>query len=741
MKRTLAISMFAITACSEGFKTTEAEIDPIGDTTTDTGDAIDTGEADTDNPDECAEGPSSGSVSMDSNCTYIPEASGNPFQSRVEWSMAHSMTDADGNFFSSYVFSDEPEMKSVFQSPAIGQATDDDGNGSVDDRDTPDIAVVMGDELNGTRYSALRLISGDGSTVFDTVTALNHDGFTYVPTRNTGIAMGDVDNDGRMEIAATVFKLSPLLEVGTCHPALYQVSLNGTITLEAVGTDALFCKVDGFETYNPSHAPALADLDNDGSVEVIIGPRVYDSSSMALLAEGTDGEGWYQAWFVGSDGYWNSGYHSVPYDINPSTSDLEIVAGRTVYNSDGSVYCHLGSSSSKDGYAAVADVVSNGTGIPEIVITGNNDVSIYTGSPNSNGYCPLLDTITNKPENDSSISNLLPAHPDCDESRKAFGGPPTIADFNGDGTKEIGVSGACWYTVYDVNTAGTLSRYALTQTRDWSSASTGSTVFDFNGDGAAEIVFADEDALYVWGVDTAAWLDPWERLFIYLTDSNHRSWTIHEYPVVADVDGDGKSEIVVVNSGRPSYEDYYGLYVLGASDDDWVSARQWWNQNAYYITNIDEDGTIHTADPNYSPYTAADYNNFRTQAPGSFGALSAPDAVTEIELCQGECGPLTAFVQVANYGAFITISSGTPLGIYGISGASSTLIDTIVLPFDVEPGELSDSIAVDIVNWSSFDSIEAYIDDPINSPNSWGSAKECDETNNAAVASTNGFCP
>ena len=126
--------MFAITACSEGFKTTEAEIDPIGDTTTDTGDAIDTGEADTDNPDECAEGPSSGSVSMDSNCTYIPEASGNPFQSRVEWSMAHSMTDADGNFFSSYVFSDEPEMKSVFQSPAIGQATDDDGNGSVASR-------------------------------------------------------------------------------------------------------------------------------------------------------------------------------------------------------------------------------------------------------------------------------------------------------------------------------------------------------------------------------------------------------------------------------------------------------------------------------------------------------------------------------------------------------------------------------------------------------------------------------
>ena len=135
--------------------------------------------------------------------------------------MAHSMTDADGNFFPAYAFSDEPALVSVFQSPAIGQATDDDGNGSIDDRDTPDIAVVMGDELNGTRYSALRLISGDGSTVLDTVTYLNYDGSNYAPARNTGIAMGDVDNDGRIR-TATVFKLSPAMDIGTCHPALYQ---------------------------------------------------------------------------------------------------------------------------------------------------------------------------------------------------------------------------------------------------------------------------------------------------------------------------------------------------------------------------------------------------------------------------------------------------------------------------------------------------------------------------------------
>ena len=41
----------------------------------------------------CLEGPSAGTVSTDSSCEYVPEASGNPFSARVEWSMAHALTD------------------------------------------------------------------------------------------------------------------------------------------------------------------------------------------------------------------------------------------------------------------------------------------------------------------------------------------------------------------------------------------------------------------------------------------------------------------------------------------------------------------------------------------------------------------------------------------------------------------------------------------------------------------------
>jgi hypothetical protein len=61
------------------------------------------------------------------------------------------------------------------------------------------------------------------------------------------------------------------------------------------------------------------------------------------------------------------------------------------------------------------------------------------------------------------------------------GGPPTVADFDGDGAPEIGVAGGTSYAVYDGDGTVQWSR----PTQDISSAITGSSVFDFNGDLAA----------------------------------------------------------------------------------------------------------------------------------------------------------------------------------------------------------------------------------------------------------------
>ncbi len=705
-------------------------------------------------PVTCDDPPAAGTTATTSDCTYVPEASGTDFSARVEWSMSHALVDpSDGSSVPAYAFVDSPTMTAVFQSPAVGQATDDNSDRVVDGDDTPDIAIVTGDEFSGDVHSVLRLVSGDGARVWDTLEWANHTNANgadaYAPFLFAGVAMGDIDLDGLTEIVTTVIGQSS----GDCYPAVYEVAQNGVLSLDGVGEDSVWCRAEGYSVKS-SHAPALADLDGDGAVEIILGRMVFEGADLSLRWEGTGGRGWYNAWYVGSEGYWNSGFHSFAYDMDGDGLEMEVVAGSTVYTADGDVYCELGRYEgttwvkADDGYPAVADMArfaGDTAGEPEIVVTGNQSVSLYHGvvSYDAYGYdrCIEIDTLTNDPY-DTSIGSQLPAHPDCDRTRRSFGGPPTIADFTGDGSREVGVAGACWFTIYDVDSSG-LQYAAMTPTRDWSSASTGATVFDFNGDGTDEVVYGDEDALYVWQITGSGSMRPWERFTTVLEDTNHKSWTIHEYPLVADVDGDGKSELLVLNSPRPDAMTQYGFYLLGAADDDWVSARPHWNQHAYYVTNIDDDGMIGVAAPNYAPYTSDNLNSFRLQAPGAFGALAASDVAPRIEVCQTECGqPATMWVQVANVAAYITVDAGVPVSLVGVSGSRTTVLDTQLLAAPVSPGDVSEALAFEGVDWASYDRLEVWVDDPSVGSGStvWGMAKECDEDNNIATVDTSSLC-
>ena len=96
------------------------------------------------------------------------------------------------------------------------------------------------------------------------------------------------------------------------------------------------------------------------------------------------------------------------------------------------------------------------------------------------------------------------------------GGPPTIADFDGDGEPEIGVASALDYCVYET-TGALLWAFGTT---DESSHATGSTVFDFEGDGRPEVVYGDEVKLWILDGLTGA---------VRFESSLHSSRTLHEY--------------------------------------------------------------------------------------------------------------------------------------------------------------------------------------------------------------------
>src|SRR5262249_37799393 len=92
----------------------------------------------------------------------------------------------------------------------------------------------------------------------------------------------------------------------------------------------------------------------------------------------------------------------------------------------------------------------------------------------------------------------------CGAASEYGGGPPTAADFDGDGFPDVGAAGAVGYVVLsgaklmDANATNAQTVLWFKQTHDCSSAVTGSSVFDFNGDGKAEVIYSDEFHLWMY---------------------------------------------------------------------------------------------------------------------------------------------------------------------------------------------------------------------------------------------------
>ena len=565
----------------------------------------------------CVDDSLADAVETDDTCTVAGETKA--VSLAVEWDREELM--------------DYPTYNNILVAPTIADVT---GDGY------PDI-VVAGDNLDDTRHGVLHVLDGGGKDHHWTLNQSIVDGAQVYPFRYTGVAVGDVDADGDAELAI-VTSVAPEGKGGTiddpevspppppvgtpsedwagyCYPAL--VDHTGTM---------LWLNWD-VELICGGHAPAMADLEGDGEVEVVVAGYVLEGATGQLRSSPTAGTG-------GFYGYEEVGTAVAVADLDGDGLQ-EVVAGTTLYDSTGSAICSV--ADAEDGFPAVADVDDDGDG--DVVSVGNGWVTVYDASCTELAGFPL--------------------------DGAGIGGPPALADVDDDGQVEIFVGNEEATASYTWD--GTW-RWSI-PTRDESSHATGAALFDFEGDDQVELLYMDEEALYVVDADSGELLLSWDE---------HESKTLHEYPVVADVDADGEAEIIVPQGGTHYDDGRFGLAVLGSDGEPWVEGLTTWNQYAFSITNV-EDGLVIPAAPEPNWPT---YNSFRSGAVPGASTTGAPDAVLLVEACDELCddGLGVLFVRVGNAGTG-TLPASTPVSLT----VDGVLTETQYTSTALDPGEVSET--------------------------------------------------
>jgi hypothetical protein len=322
------------------------------------------------------------------------------------------------------------------------------------------------------------------------------------------------------------------------------------------------------------------------------------------------------------------------------------------------------------------------------------------------------------------------------------GGPPTIADFDGDGRREFASAGGAQYAVFDfdclsggnpANCGGQAKTDGVLwsqPSQDQSSNVTGSSVFDFDANGSAEAVYADECFVRVYEGATGK----------VLYSAARSSGTTYENPVIVDVDGDYRTEIVsAVNDyagslGCPAtdplfptatFETNHGIVILRDELDRWAASRPVWNQHAYAVTHVGDFGQTPQTSAVLPNWKQPGLNNFRQNVQGNLDALGEPDLTAGGDVgavkCDGNMATIEA--KVCNRGT-LPMVSGTEVSFFNGS-ETGPLLCTAPIPTALQVGECTVVSCQADLGGQTVD-VFVKVD-----PNSL--SPECHENNNAAV--------
>jgi hypothetical protein len=449
----------------------------------------------------------------------------------------------------------ENEFTQAIVTPLVANLNDDDDSGDVDLCDVPDVVVaVLGHD--DIWFSGAHIFALDGET------GARHWKSSVPVWGGVTPALGDLDGDGIVEIVSIKSPTGASLAASHADKPLLALDANGDVFWEG--------DMVNIEACDTSCAIALADLDNDGGVEILVGHLIFDADGTLIRAL-ADANPSYNSW---------NNVYTTAVDLDDD-DDLEVLLGRSAYHHDGEELFFRSELAPSSPHVADFD----DDDLPEILLFNADGISMLEadGTPIFTDLRPTGDP----PGNQNWVR------------------PAMIHDIDGDNVPDFAASTGSLFTIYDANAAIMWSAPI-----DDATGRAGSTAFDFLGDGTAEAMYADHDHVYIY-----------DDLGNVLLESPRSSRTFSEYPVVADVDDDGSAEIVHVSSENFDGEQTAPtVQVIRDEGDRWVQARRIWNQHTYHVTNVREDGTIPESEKAHWTRT----NTFRTQAQIEDGGICDP---------------------------------------------------------------------------------------------------------------------
>ncbi len=643
----------------------------------------------------------------DPDCTYVTAAGTLQPKVRCEFSVA-----PDNDPFPSHLDVQATPIVANFNGFSEVPDSDPIPNGS------PSIAASFTATVVGSyteNMGVIRVLSGKDCSLEQNLGGvdLDSDGAIDWTYSSAALGAGDLDGDGAPEIVA----------YGGDGSTLAFTKKNGAWSflwkaVSSPGGPVYIAPVNGGWA-----GVSIHDLDDDGVPEIIREGAVLSVQGVLLSAA------------PGAYVSYSAGLFSVTANLDADPA-IETTNGQFIWEWQAGGWVQEGyfpgASATAPGHVALANFGDYGTfgaAAPEIAVVHDGAIYVYATSGE------LIEGPV-----------LVPG---------GGGGPPTIADFDGDGLPELAVAGQAYYTIYDIDCGasprpgGSCPQAGCDfgpcgadiawsrSTQDLSSNITGSSVFDFEADGTAEVVYADECFVRVYNGKTGA-----------VVFSQYRSsCTWYENPIIADVDGNYRADLVTPSNkacspsgdgipcqgltaegvdaqfaglgcetgadcgsgicdaglcrctttaqccgllddaacieigytcapppaGSPGTGNtcraahphgVSGIRVYSDANDKWVRSRMIWNQHAYAVTHIEEDGTVPKSSAWKNNWDDPQLNNFRTNVPGSQGGQLTPDMTAGASasfVCDGTTAVIGA--PVCNRGAS-PVGEGVHVGFY-----------------------------------------------------------------------------